>query len=386
MTDPKLRSKTALWRPVSLWAIAVILLMVGACDRVGRAPEDLDITPTATTTPIPTPTPTPLVEEASENELILDAILDATPNQLPAGAIQWVRDPNREIEEPPRVENGIGFKIFYTESVGGQANITYIVFDSPEDATAHFDFIGGLRDVLKRLGTPNETFPSPNLFGSGTYGSNAIFVVDEIYFVEVSIPQFSSTVGNPLVPLSREAISILDAGLARHANPDVKPERLDAILAVLPDEITAGETVWQRRVTRDPEIVDDIDNGLGARVLYNEENGGEATLGFYVYDTTEDMLEHYDAQRRLRRTRELRLNLREGLPEEALPSDNLIVAGTVHGEVAIVQVSEIYLVDIELFTAESDGMIVPLAEEALIVIEEAIALFDAGGAESEESE
>ena len=385
MTDPKTSSKAALWRLVSLGVILVFMVMVGACDRVGPAPEDLDYTPTPLPpTAVPTATPdSGEPQEVSEQQLILDAILTAIPDRLPAGAIQWQRDNDRGVETPPRVENGIGFKVYYTESVGGQANITYIAFDTPEDATAHFEFIGGLRDVLQRLGTPNDTFPSPNLFGSGTYGSNAIFIVNEVYFIEVSIPQFSSTVGNPLVPLSREAITILEAGLLRYNNPDVKPQRLEAILAVLPDQILAEDTIWQRRLTRDPEIIDDIDNGLGARVLYNEENGGEATVAYFVFDTSEDMLAHYEAQRHLRRSREFQLNLSEGLEDEDLPSPNLIIADTLHGEVAILQFGEIYIIDIEVFTSEADGLLVPLAGGTVSILEEAIALYDASAGESE---
>ena len=278
MTHPKHNTKAALWRLALLWA-AILMLLLSSCDRIGRAPEDLDYTPTPpppTAIPTPTPLPDDHVVEVSESQLVLEAILAAAPDLISSGPIQWQRDYDRGTEIPPRVENG--FKIFYNGTGGGQANITFAIFDTPDEATAHFEFIGELRDVLVRLGAPDETFPSPNLFGSGTYGSNSIFIINEVYFVEVSIPQFPSTAGNPLVSLSQAAIDILDASLAGYNLVDVKPERLNALLSVLPDEIAAEDIVWQRRVSRDPQVIEDIEGGLGVRVVYNEESGSEATL------------------------------------------------------------------------------------------------------------
>jgi hypothetical protein len=376
MTHPKTINKAALWRLTSLGALIIVLLFVSACDRVGRAPGDLDVTPTALP-PTPTPTPVPEVEIAvSEEQLILDVILAVFPDTLPSGQVIWQRDNDRGIETVPRVE--YGFKIFYTERGGGQAEITVAVFNTPEEATAHFEFIGGLRDVLETLGTPNDLFPSPNLFGSGTYGSDAILVVNEVYFIEISIPRFSSTVGNPLVALSRSTIGIVDSGLSRYNTVDVKPERLDAILAVIPDEISAGETVWQRRVSRDPEVIDDIDDGVAVSVLYNDENSSAATLTFYIFDTPEIMAEYYDGQRRLERSKEVRLNLRSGAEQENMPTPNLLIGAVVQGEAAIIQVGEFYMIDIELFSPVSGELLAAFAEEAVSVLEEAIALYDSG--------
>ena len=54
---------------------------------------------------------------------------------------------------------------------------------------------------------------TPNAFGGGTYGSDAIFVRDNV-FIRVSVPRFSSTAGDPLNPMARPVFAILDDVLA----------------------------------------------------------------------------------------------------------------------------------------------------------------------------
>jgi hypothetical protein len=56
-----------------------------------------------------------------------------------------------------------------------------------------------------------DNFPLPNAFGGGTYGSDAIFVVDTI-FLRVSVPRFSGTMGDPLVPYARTLFTLLTEG------------------------------------------------------------------------------------------------------------------------------------------------------------------------------
>jgi hypothetical protein len=195
--------------------LLVTIAVLGAC-----APYDLDITPSATPTPVPTPTPTPdpaeieaeaAVVDIGVVESLLGQILDAVPGTIPAGATQWQRDGTREPEDVRNVTNGIARRVFFTEQQGGRANLTFGVFNSPEDAENHYEFIRGIRSTLER-GQPDDNFPDPNLFGSGLYGSNAIFQSDNI-FVEVSVELFSSTAGNPLSGLARSALSTVERGL-----------------------------------------------------------------------------------------------------------------------------------------------------------------------------
>lgn len=190
----------------------ITIILVGLL--VACAPIDLDVTPSVTPSPVPTATqtPTPLpadfVDPNLANEVTLDAIIEQLPASIPAGAVQWRRDLSRAeagVEPVARAENGAGAKIYYTEQTGGQMNLTFAVFDTPEDATAHYEFIRGIRQPLE-TGDANEDFSSPNIFGSGLYGSVAIFQIENV-FIEVNIELFSSTQGNPLVPLSRVVLN-----------------------------------------------------------------------------------------------------------------------------------------------------------------------------------
>lgn len=192
-----------------LWCVLLFAFLLGAC-----ASNDLDITPTLAPTDVPTaePSPTPQtaaeVEAAAEDEVLLDAIIAAMPNQLPAGAVIWRRDftsGTDGVEIPRNVQGGTAKKVFYTEQVGGKTNITYGIFESAEAAKSHFDFIQGIRPVLEN-GKQDDAFPQPNLFSSGLYGSIAIFQIDRV-FIEVNIEVFSSTAGNPLPALSRAVLA-----------------------------------------------------------------------------------------------------------------------------------------------------------------------------------
>jgi hypothetical protein len=191
----------------------VLVFFLVAC-----APIDLDITPTATNTPEPTatPSPTPLpegfVDPGEVNQNVLDIILENIPTELPAGGIEWLIDISRGTDgfDPlPRTDNGVGQKVFWVDQTGGQQmNISFAVFDTVDDATAHYAFIQGLRRPLES-GDSNDLFPQPNIFGTGLYGSIALFQIDNI-FIEVSIELFSSTRPNPLVPVSRSTINFFE--------------------------------------------------------------------------------------------------------------------------------------------------------------------------------
>lgn len=199
------------------WNYSTILLIL-AIILAACAPDDLDITPTATFTPEPSPTPTAtpvpegFVDPQLANEAVVTLLADNAPARLPAGAIEWRRDYTRGedgVEKVPKADNGFGKKVYYTEQTGGQMNLTFAHFNSAEDAAAHYEFIRGIRQPLE-TGDSNDTFPEPNIFGSGLYGSVAIFQIDRT-FIEVNIELFSSTQGNPLVPLARATISYYDS-------------------------------------------------------------------------------------------------------------------------------------------------------------------------------
>ena len=237
-------------RPLTL--VVLLAATLAAC-----APADLDVTPTATSTPVPTVTPTPestptqtatpAPAEVVETPLV-DVFLENVPEPVAAGGIQWRRDPERDVSKVRNVQNGIAKRLYLIERQGGKASFTFGVFDSQEDARVYYDFVKDLRTVLEN-GESDEDFPMPNLFGTGLYGSNAIFSIDN-YFIEVGIEQFSGTAGNPLPSLSRQAIRIVEETLTSVAAAAEAGEVVDLtmtlLLDALPDQVKAGEVAWER--------------------------------------------------------------------------------------------------------------------------------------------
>ncbi len=259
-------------RPLTL--VVLLATALAAC-----APADLDVTPTATSTPVPTATPTPdstptsmptaVPTEVVETPLV-DVFLENVPEPVAAGGIQWRRDPERDVSKVRNVQNGIAKRLYLIERQGGKASFTFGVFDSQEDALVYYDFVKDLRTVLEN-GEANEDFPMPNLFGTGLYGSNAIFSIDS-YFIEVGIEQFSGTAGNPLPSLSRQAIRIVEETLTSMAAAaeagEVVELTMSLLLDALPDQVMAGDVAWER----------------GARSLLNVADGQAVSMPWRAGD------------------------------------------------------------------------------------------------------
>jgi len=202
------------------YALLIALIVAAAA----CAPEDLDITPspTATNTPEPTETPRPTntpdpaaqsaeTEDAAnaDSESLLDQLVAAVPAQMSGGALLWRRTREEVVYE--EVEGGEIAIVAMSEPGGSEADLTFGVFETPEAAQAYYDEVLGRVRSLENAQT-RENFPQPNAFGGGTYGSDAIFVQDNLY-VRISIPQFSSTAGEPLSPLARSVFQIVNGVL-----------------------------------------------------------------------------------------------------------------------------------------------------------------------------
>ena len=282
-------------RPLTL--VALLAAVLAAC-----APADLDVTPTATSTPVPTVTPTPestptqtatpAPTEVVETPLV-DVFLENVPEPVAAGGIQWRRDPERDVSKVRNVQNGIAKRLYLIERQGGKASFTFGVFDSQEDALVYYDFVKDLRTVLEN-GESNEDFPMPNLFGTGLYGSNAIFSIDS-YFIEVGIEQFSGTAGNPLPSLSRQAIRIVEQTLTSVAAAAEAGEVVDLtmslLLDALPDQVMAGEVAWERGARSLLTVAD------GQAVSMPWQAGDlRVTLYMALFDTQEAALAYYPVE------------------------------------------------------------------------------------------
>jgi hypothetical protein len=149
-------------------------------------------------------TPEPATDGGTRAEL--ETLLGNIPGQFDAGTIRWRRDNSAE---PLFVErtNGHTARISLTEAGGGLMELTLGVFATPEDAQAYYSQLRESLDTLQRA-EEREGFPTPNAFGSGTYGSEAILTEGKV-FIRISIPRFSSTSGDPLTPAGRELVRIV---------------------------------------------------------------------------------------------------------------------------------------------------------------------------------
>ncbi|MAS35684.1 MAG: hypothetical protein CL610_16865 [Anaerolineaceae bacterium] len=157
------------------------------------------------------PTATPAGPQVPQTQALLEEIVASLPGTINAGMIIWRRDLNTEVAYVER-DGGITARVTFNEAGGGLMELTYGVFETPEQAMTYYETS---RDQLPTLDRAEERdqFPTPNAFGGGTYGSDAIFVRDNV-FIRVSVPRFSSTAGDPLNPMARPVFAILDDVLA----------------------------------------------------------------------------------------------------------------------------------------------------------------------------
>lgn len=146
----------------------------------------------------------------TEDRLLLDHILATAPGTINAGVISWRRDQTVDSAFVER-DGGVTGRITFNEPGGGLMELTLGVFNTPDLARIYFDSVRSQLRTLERA-EERDIFPTPNAFGGGTYGSDAIFARDNI-FIRISIPRFSSTAGDPLNPAARQVFRILDEAL-----------------------------------------------------------------------------------------------------------------------------------------------------------------------------
>ncbi len=353
------------------------LLVFAAC----RPADDLDITPSPTPTPEPTatPSPTPLPEGYQEavnpNEAALDALIELLPKSIGAGAVQWKWDYTRGADG---VEGLLGIRgtaagkrVYYAEQTGGKMSLNFAIFDDAELALANYERILDIRSVLD-TGAPRDDFPAPNIFGSGLYGSVAIFQIDN-YFIEVSIELFSSTQGNPLVPLSRATINFFEnqrgafeAAANAQAAGSGPIDVVQAVLDNLPNEIFT-DTQWRRDYSKfdGVETPPNVVNGKAARVYYRDQAANVFNMTFGQFVTPADALAHYE---RLK-------GIREGIETENtvddFPRPHVLGRG-LYGSVALMVDEEFFLeVLVERAPGTSANPTEAIARKALAILKEA---------------
>ncbi|MCY4146832.1 MAG: hypothetical protein OXE95_01490 [Chloroflexi bacterium] len=190
----------------------VAMLILAAC----RPDNTLDITPSPTptaeptATPTPTPTPADFVDPYEVNLDIMERLIALLPDPLPA-VEEWKR-PYEGGEAEVRNIRGIrrpavGRAIPYSTQQGSKMLLNFVIFPDEAGAAAEFERKQGLRSADVNL-VQEDAFPSPNAFGSGLYGSFALFQVDN-YFFEVYVEIFTTST-SPLQPLASEALKFFE--------------------------------------------------------------------------------------------------------------------------------------------------------------------------------
>lgn len=154
---------------------------------------------------------TPEAIVANAEQALLDHLLTSVPGSINAGVINWRRDTSVETLLVER-DDGVTGRMTYTEAGGGLMELTLGVFNSRDAAVGYYETRVRSLEAQSRT-QERDVVPTPNAFGSGAYGSAVVFVQDNIV-VHIAIPRFSSTAGDPLVPMGRQMITILEQALA----------------------------------------------------------------------------------------------------------------------------------------------------------------------------
>ena len=195
----------------------LILALVAALVFSGCRPDDtLDITPSPTPTPVPTATPTPtpapadFVDPYEVNLSVMERLIELLPDPLPA-VEEWKRVYDSGEAEVRNIRGirrpAIGRAIPYTTQQGSSMLLNFIIFSDEAAAAAEFERKHGLRSADVNL-EEDAAFRTPNAFGSGLYGSFALFQIDN-YFVEVYVEIFTTST-SPLAPLATEALKFFE--------------------------------------------------------------------------------------------------------------------------------------------------------------------------------
>lgn len=140
---------------------------------------------------------------------LLAALRALLPGQFVAGS-QWTSDEarNTAAEGPiPGMSGGEGLRVYYKEQTGGAFRLTYGVFADVASAQANYERIRGIREGLDDE-NDEEGFPQPHIFGSGLYGSVALFRIDQI-FIEVLIERGPGTTADPIKKIAQTALDAL---------------------------------------------------------------------------------------------------------------------------------------------------------------------------------
>jgi len=144
-------------------------------------------------------TPEATAVAASTPKDFLDKLVELTPENMQGGAILWRRDPaNPPTFAAPRGGNTV--RISYVESGGSLLEITYGIFPDETSAQGFYDAIVNSLQAQTKTEERSQ-YPTPNQFGSGTYGTAGIFDMGT-FILRIAIPRYNTAQGgDPVGPL-----------------------------------------------------------------------------------------------------------------------------------------------------------------------------------------
>lgn len=335
------------------------LLLVGVMVFVACAPEDADFASTATpVTPTMTPTPLPEgeVDPRVEQLNLLAAVLPSTFNTTTSRneAFTWSIDAEEtqaRANTPPRVDNGVGLRVFYDGELNQNVEITFAIFDTPEDAAAHYDRMFDVRENAISPSTTLDTLPLPNIVGGGSNrGSIALIQMDEVYFIEVLVTVFDSVLGDPRNSTAQSSVRFLQEAIDRYNTPQYKEQQIESIVSVVPEEIVTGDETWDAPRTED---ISGVTFGQGVRVRYRSQDvrRDEIFITVLAFDLPGDADTYYENQ--VRRDRSLELIFSQGSPMTEFSDPNVSVTGTASSGISIFRVGDVYYLEVEILRTQS---------------------------------
>lgn len=212
----------------------ILLALIATLAFTACRPVDtLDITPSPTptleptATPSPTPPPADFVDPYEVNLDIMDRLIALLPDPLPA-VEEWKRVYDGGDAEVRNIRGirrpAIGRAIPYTTQQGSSMLLNFIIFSDEADAVAEYERKHGLRSADVDL-DEDAAFHTPNAFGSGLYGSFALFQIDN-YFVEVYVEIFTTST-SPLALLATETLKFFERNRADFEAADSEPAEED---------------------------------------------------------------------------------------------------------------------------------------------------------------
>ena len=164
---------------------------------------------------------------------------------------------------------------------------------------------------------------------------------------------------------------------------EVNSSIMEALIALLPDPLPAGEEEWKRNFEVGNQGIKNIRGvrrpAVGKEIYYYTQQGSKMSLNFAVFPDAEGAIGEFNRKRDLRSSL---VNLKE---DDAYPKPNFIGAG-LYGSFGLFQIDNYFIeVFVEIFTTSTSPM-GPLASETVKFFERNREAFEASAMSAEEED